>query len=825
MFRSFYVFLIAFIMLVPAMAGDFAKEVDGLTPEQWADKIIEELTFAQASEAPYWGDKYPLNRLYTKLSYSNLQDIQSNLDAYISAAEASDSIRHKTIADNIKSTYFDYEPQESYPASEDWFVLAQNIANNSLKEKGVDTSLLGTLELLMQNHEADPAYPMARIVFHYLHSVAATDRLDLVDYLSHAKEIVYWTKYYWPEKDWTLQLIPTSHSPHIYTFNHPSAQKLLDYIIENPIDHEIARMAYETRYAIGELQFGDAQAAYDVLEKIEPFEKSKNHTHYVAAYAMIAAVVGESEVAQEKIDIYNQIDPTFYHPISPMLVQGAKTILGLDSPSKDQIRGIIDIIISMHHVRRDGYLNKSFGPSSSLNPEISSLRLGDGISDIFYAGRPVSAQEISDATENNFQLLKTAIAGLMDIEGQNQSTENIALARYFHDLMGKVIVEPANHPDLVSEIGIVDFLDKVKISDTQRNSDNVNQIAYQVLGDAVLAWRQNDIQKSWELIEKADVLNKNLSKHQTAVSLISRELELDLLASEANTEELFEKSIQLLSHKNLSTIAPNDTISSVLYALASAYEGRGQIYMSRRILSLDPRLTDSVETMPFQNIFLASWLSILSEDWSAASILIPATDLAAKSVEEELLAQALQYIMAPRSDVVVDPENIKTTILTVLDSRSAKLKKDELLYYMAFGDLINTQGDDIKLVERRTKTWNTIARKRAETLRSLQSKAANDRNIAKTTGFDQKIDTLSENYQSTKSRLTLASLLALLGLGGFTAYFSKFRRARENNLDLNMQAEDLSEKQSIFAHYINDIQTINDQARTGELSALGLMMK
>ncbi len=807
-------FLLIFLSFTPTFAGDFPEELDGLTPAEWTEKIITEIEAADAKDMPYWGEDYPLNRLYAKLSYSTVGEVPERLEAYLSAVEKSTSIRHKRIASDLRSTFYDYEEKTKYPVSDDWFILSQNIAEQAIRDKGDDLSLLSTLELLMKNHEDDPAYPLARIIFHHMHSLAAGNRVDLPEALYHFKEVIRWTKYYYPEKQWPSQTIPAMHNAHSLTFNHKSGQKLLEYAARFPTDHEIVNMFNMTKLAYKELQYGDFEKAYYYINTVTPFKESRHYTFYVSAYAMIAAANGDKEVATEKIREYEKLDKKFYISRGPIFINAARVILDLDSPSESNLRNIIELTMAFQHVKRDELLN-AINPAPTLNPEVSTLRLNDGVSDIFFAGRPVSSQKLDKITESNFELIQTTIEALETQKSVLVSDKEAALVRYFHDLMGKAKIPATDYSKVITEIGMSDFLEQMQAPKGEEISS-----AHGLLASAITAWQNNNLQTAWELIPEIRDQNQEISKYQKARNLIINELEIDLLSAENNTEELFQKSLQLLGDKTLSRLSTEETISSVLAALASAYEGRGQVFLARRILSLDPRLADQTEMLPFHNLFLAGWLAILSEDWSSAITIIPVIDKAADSVEEELLAQSLQYIIAPKSDKVVDPENIKTTILSVLDTKSVSISRDELLYYMAYGDIINTSEQNQVLLEKRTNIWNTIARKRSETLRALQSKASHDHNIAKTAQYNKDVTALTNTLENSQVKNIWSTLLAALALIAFGTYFLKYRRAEKITTQIRINTDQLSDRQSVFVHYINDIQTINDRSRSSAMENL-----
>ncbi len=778
-----------------AHGQDSDLKMEGLTAEQWVEKIISDINQAYEGPAPeLYAGPVEYDLLF-KVSFGNLpSEEQSKLyREYKNIAAKQSADRHKIISKALVKLGKPGSDTRDFLQTKDWFVLLyvthldMRVLNNHPDDLAETIDLF---EFLMAGNSADPAYPFAQYLLTDLQTTLAYDSGDLGEYLEKFKLSNFYFRAFLPDLDDRIFDLVSASNLFAHYFEHPAYLDLIKKAESFEINHAQAQSVVAFARANAELQEGSPETAYDVLA---PYRRDPKN---LATLVLASAAAGKTDKTQEYLD-YFEANPSLVNDHMEVFIRSARAIHALDNPTREQIKHIIRL--NYQAFRISGGMKYEFMRSKPRSPILADRTLpgfyaGENeITDVFYQGLPLSLRDISTESKGRFKTLESSIQNLWEHKGET----------------GKLSALQTKILSLFSSETNFNDLDQIK----ELNITEIERTTLTTLFAIYAAKQKGRFRDAWISILELDALSNSGLELDAVLRYQTEMAKIDLLSLEANTDEAMDVSIRLLNDRSLSSLAPPDSVSYILSRLGEAFQSKNRIAESQKILLMDPRVETAPEDMVFKQLFLMSWNAVVLGDAYSARAYV---DLAGKNAgddNERLLSQSVEFILSDPDSTELDHVKIRKSILDEARFKSAKMNPETIDYYMAYGALLNADPDNPTTYSVIVERWKSASLDRSRAFQAIQKQVANGRTNAIGSIYSRLLESAerAQNKTANQRNVLLLILTALFPLMILIFWFYRAASARIKAVEND--AKESNRKNQILEFLLKDISGSLNRSR------------
>lgn len=555
-FRKFVLLCGLFLLASSASAQIFDTEIEGLTAEQWADKIIKDGQDVFNAEYEPLDETYSEYKLLTRIFWGNPDpETQKELiEDYRAAASKSGDRRHMNNIQMIDDILSGTTDMTYYTENGDWFtaMLANWFTANFVSRNDKRFfDLVDYYDPIVEANADDLAYPVAMYIYTDWKRFTEIREGDLPGFTRNFKENYYWMKRLYPEYNVRFLYVFDTIGIHDNLFGHPSSLKLLDQIDDidtrsfTPANHLIM----SSRRARIILAHDDHELAYAITtEELASPEFSGldgtpgclHHCERLRSLAALsAAATGRTKEAQEILENMTPVNMQDEHDIYAYH-SAALAILNIESPTKENIQDWING--SYNTLTRQQYLvrreftdpKKGFTPPES---EPRSLIPAFLIGGLLLSGLGLWA----------FLTVRSKSRQLSNLGAENDDVTKRAtvLEQYLNDIHA-VTELSGNHTrnsllslerniDNPRTLEIVDIVSKTTAQWASELSNLVFSAKYMALGNFDQTERiefdeyETATKSRWETMARLEKSSLSIQTHNVPVSFYANRLFIDVV--------------------------------------------------------------------------------------------------------------------------------------------------------------------------------------------------------------------------------------------------------------------------------------------------------
>ncbi len=384
--------LALYVQKPDAYAQLFDSEIEGLTADQWADKIVSEGDTLFSAQYEPLGEDYKLYSLMIQIVLGNpTPEAQLSLaKTYKEQSEKSGERRHMLISQMFDELLSGNQNVDYYIENGDWFtiMIARWIDANFLDRQNAKfADLYYFYEVIVESKSDDTAYPAAMILLTDMKRTRLGLSGDLSAYIRNYKENYYWMKRLYPDYDVTFVYAFDTLSIHYTLFGDPSALKIIDSIDQRSVS-PINSLIMVNRKSRIHLHNGEYKKASDLLQSffqssdyaaIQKLSVCANYcplTHALAALSAIAS--RQPELAQNNLEaiksanITNEPDFIFYH-------KAANALLDMKNPTDVDIENWVQVTKNGQSRREFLTYRQLVDPSKRFTPPVEPAQSWPGL--------------------------------------------------------------------------------------------------------------------------------------------------------------------------------------------------------------------------------------------------------------------------------------------------------------------------------------------------------------------------------------------------------------------------------------------------------------
>ncbi len=826
-------FMVGLIMIwfahVSANAQIYPEKIQGLTPEEWGEKIVTEVEEVyDIPVEPYSGPREYI--ILTLMNFGNLPDpqIYELLDEFQVIAEEKDNQRLLTIHTALRELGIIHTDVTQYTDTKDWFILVYMSYIDTLYIKKNPEHFMEAAELmefLMKGNASDPAYPIAQILSAEIRRQASYNSRDIENYLKYSQQSVLGVRSFIPEYDhrWN-DLHSLGNILSAYT-NHNIVRELLQKVGPAPTNHNSANSVAGANLGWAELVRGEFETAYEYFHLSEPTEIG----HIVFQFVGSAATGRreEAEALKQKILTITEQDqqsPNTLSPAANLVFRTGESILELEDPSPEEILNILQVAdVANTGINRTKATFIRQRPntvmlSENIVPGFASNT--DRINQLYYQGIPLIMSDLTQSSDAQLQTLETSLQSAW--ESMSNAPELSKSQTDLHRLL-KFKTNPSMGSQ--GEFETIESLLTEKqiwpdLNATETDDENIEKTTIRELINAINSKHKGNFRSAWNAINKGSSAQLSGFENAAIIRLHYELIKFDLYCLEGETNEAMGIAIRILNDKTLSNVDTDFLIDTFTIKLSQTYLDKDEFTDSLRVLEVDPRDFSELGDRSFDYLYLMSWNAVLRDNRPSAKALTRLMISQAETDNEKLLTKAIEYAVMDRTDPNIDYSKLRETILDEAKFNLKNMAPDNLNYYLSYGELINVDPNNTQAYDNALADWESARIKRADAIDIVQTKAANDRRWVQANFQNEQIRALKDS-QASQSR-TISMLLvaaALLFSSAIAALFYGLSRSK-NLRSLRETQKHTAHRNDILNFYLNDVLSLSQKSEDHASGAL-----